>query len=70
MGSRVDGYRAELRELKRWEPYLKKHCGLPGPRANLELVAAFVVEMDRPLGSVSLEGEEVVAPVGVPGGLE
>src|SRR6267142_1534781 len=40
MGGRVDGYRVELRGLKRWEPYLKKHSGLPGPRANLERITS------------------------------
>jgi hypothetical protein len=40
MAGRVAAYRTELRELEDWEPYLKKHSGLPGPRANLELVAA------------------------------
>src|SRR5947199_1228062 len=35
-----------FRSLKVWEPYLKKHSGLPGPRANLELVAAVVEEGD------------------------
>src|SRR5438552_15783775 len=42
MGERVEGYRSELRRLKDWDPFLKKHSGLPGPRANPELVAAVV----------------------------
>src|SRR2546430_1684802 len=46
MGERVEGYRSELRRLKDWDPFLKKHSGLPGPRANLELVAAVVEEGD------------------------
>src|SRR2546425_12182310 len=46
MGPRVDGYRNDLRGLKDWEPYLRKHSGLPGPRANLELVAAVAEEAD------------------------
>lgn len=37
---RVEQYRAALRQLSEWEPYLKKNSGLPGPRANLELVEA------------------------------
>src|SRR3989475_2991649 len=46
MGPRLEGYRNELRGLKDWEPYLRKHSGLPGPRANLELVAAVAEEAD------------------------
>jgi len=40
MGERAERYRAELRALRVWEPYLRRNSGLPGPRANLELVAA------------------------------
>jgi hypothetical protein len=32
---RVEQYRAELKRLTDWEPYLKKNSGLPGARANL-----------------------------------
>ena len=46
MAGRVEAYRQELRKLADWEPYLKKHSGLPGPRANLELVAAVAEEAD------------------------
>lgn len=47
MAGLIDEYRAELRRLKNWEPYLTKHSGLPGPRANLALIAAVVEEGDR-----------------------
>lgn len=40
MGGKVELYRAELRRLRDWEPYLAAHSGLPGPRGNLELVQA------------------------------
>jgi len=33
-------YRAALAELDDWDAYLLKESGLPGPRANLELVGA------------------------------
>ncbi|HET7465889.1 MAG TPA: hypothetical protein VFL29_04435 [Candidatus Dormibacteraeota bacterium] len=36
--SRKDEYRRELQARQDWEPYLKSHSGLPGPRGNLELV--------------------------------
>jgi hypothetical protein len=31
-------YRRELAGLSDWEPYLRDHSGLPGPRGNLELL--------------------------------
>jgi hypothetical protein len=40
MPGKVEQHRQELRGRKDWEPYLKAHSGLPGPRANLELVEA------------------------------
>jgi hypothetical protein len=36
--SQADTHRAQLRQRSTWEPYLLKESGLPGPRANLELV--------------------------------
>jgi hypothetical protein len=36
---KVDLYRAELRKLGNWDAYLEANSGLPGPRANLELLA-------------------------------
>src|SRR2546425_11073251 len=68
MGERVEVYRAELRGLKDWEPYLKKHSGLPGPRANLELVAAVVEEggADR-LWRLSASRDEFLALCGTAG---
>lgn len=46
--SRVDGYRADLRGLKKrqWPSYLKEHSGLPGPRGNIELAQAVAEESD------------------------
>jgi HEAT repeat protein len=40
LAGKVEQYRAELRQLRDWEPYLQANSGLPGPRANLELVQA------------------------------
>ena len=68
MGGRVDAYRAELRDLKRWEPYLKKHSGLPGPRANLELVQAVGDEADSDrLWRFSASADEFLALCGTAG---
>src|SRR2546428_9473403 len=67
MGPRVDGYRNDLRGLKDWEPYLRKHSGLPGPRANLELVAAVAEEADADrLWRVFAPPPPVFLPLGTP----
>ena len=61
-------YREELRRLKSWEPYLKKHSGLPGPRANLELVAAVAEEADADrLWRYSASSDEFLALCGTAG---
>src|SRR3989442_7558667 len=68
MGPRVEGYRNELRGLKDWEPYLRKHWGLPGPRANLELVAAVAEEADADrLWRLSASHDEFLALCGTAG---
>jgi hypothetical protein len=68
MGQRVETYREELRELTDWEPYLKKHSGLPGARANLELVAAVVEEADADrLWRLSASSDEFLALCGTAG---
>jgi hypothetical protein len=68
MAARVDGYRAELRQLKDWEPYLKKHSGLPGTRANLELVQAVGDEADADrLWRLSASSDEFLALCGTAG---
>jgi hypothetical protein len=42
-------YRQQLRELSDWDKFLLKESGLPGPRANLELVQAVAAEGTRDL---------------------
>lgn len=44
-----DDYRNTLRTLTDWEPFLLKESGLPGPRANLELMQAVADEGELPL---------------------
>lgn len=44
--ARIDEYRAALRSLADPEPYLLEHCGLPGPRGNLELARVAADEAD------------------------
>lgn len=68
MTGKVEAYRVELRKLKEWEPYLKKHSGLPGPRANLELVAAVAEEADPDrLWRFSASQDEFLAMCGTAG---
>jgi hypothetical protein len=68
MARRVEGYRAELRVLQDWEPYLKKHSGLPGTRANLELVEAVGEEADADrLWRMSASHDEFLALCGTAG---
>ena len=68
MASPVDIYRAELRGLEDWEPYLKKHSGLPGPRANLELEHAVGEEADADrLWRLSASSDEFLALCGTAG---
>lgn len=68
MSQRVQKYREELRELTEWEPYLKKHSGLPGPRANLELVEAVADEADADrLWRLSASSDEFLALCGTAG---
>ena len=68
MPSRVETYRAELRKLEHLEPYLLKHSGLPGPRANLELVNAVAEEADADtLWKLSASEDEFLALCGTAG---
>jgi hypothetical protein len=68
MAARVEGYRAELRMLHDWEPYLRKHSGLPGARANLELVEAVGEEADADrLWRLSASSDEFLALCGTAG---
>lgn len=41
--NKTTSYRRELNNIspKKWDDYLKKHSGLPGPRGNIELAKAF-----------------------------
>jgi hypothetical protein len=65
---RVEQYRAELRRLVEWEGYLKKNSGLPGPRANLELVEAVGEEADpERLWRLSASSDELFALWGTAG---
>lgn len=69
MAGRVARYRAELKKRRgEWEPYLKANSGLPGPRANLELVEAVGEEADADLlWRLSASSDEFLALCGTAG---
>lgn len=69
MASRVQHYRSELKKRRgEWEPYLKANSGLPGPRANLELVTAVAEEADADLlWRLSASSDEFLALCGTAG---
>jgi hypothetical protein len=69
MAGRVQHYRAELKKRRgEWEPYLKANSGLPGPRANLELVTAVGEEADADLlWRLSASSDEFLALCGTAG---
>jgi HEAT repeats len=68
MSERTERYRVDLKKLQDWEPYLRKHSGLPGPRANLELVAVVGDEADADrLWRLSASSDEFLALCGTAG---
>jgi len=69
MASRIQHYRSELKKRRgEWEPYLHANSGLPGPRANLELVTAVGEEADADLlWRLSASSDEFLALSGTAG---
>jgi hypothetical protein len=66
----VTDYRAALEERgrPRWPAFLSEHSGLPGPRGNLELIAAVADVGDRALFDELIEtGDEYLVCCGVVG---
>ena len=47
--TKIDDCRTKLRALDKWDSYLLKESGLPGPRGNLELAQAVADEGNRKL---------------------
>ncbi|HSC90407.1 MAG TPA: hypothetical protein VLB86_01990 [Gaiellaceae bacterium] len=63
---KVDAYREELRAVEAWEPWLNARSNLPGPRANLELVAAVGEEADEPTAlRLAASGGEFLVVCGI-----
>jgi len=69
MAGRIAHYRTELQNRGGdWESYLKANSGLPGPRANLELVGAVGEEADSDLlWRLSASNDEFLALCGTAG---
>jgi len=69
MAGRLQHYRSELKRRRgEWESYLKANSGLPGPRANLELVEAVGEEADADLlWRLSASSDEFLALCGTAG---
>lgn len=65
--TKVDHYRQTLRTFEDWIPFLLAESGLPGPRANLELVQAVVDEGDEALFLRLLRYGPHEAPTNSPG---
>lgn len=64
--TRTDRYRQALSALDEWEPFLLAESRLPGPRANLELVAAVAELGDEGLFERLLSHGPEVAPANHP----
>jgi hypothetical protein len=64
---KVDLYRAKLRSLYDWEPYLRTESHLPGPRGNLELGQAVAEEGEAALFDSLLAWDASKAPTNSPG---
>jgi len=62
--SKVEMYRRKLRDLPKWDDFLLRESGLPGPRGNLELAAAVVEEA----AEGDLDGYLVYGPAEAPEG--
>lgn len=64
--SKIDDYRAVLKELDAWDAYLLEESRLPGPRANLELAFAVAQEGDESRFLRYAELDESEAPANSP----
>jgi hypothetical protein len=64
--SKIDRYRQVLRSLDDWDAFLMDESGLPGPRANLELVQAVADEGDLDLFQRYLTYDPIQAPTNSP----
>lgn len=66
MATTIDAYRAQLRQLADWEPFLRAESRLPGPRSNLELAQAAAEEGDAARFEQLLAYDAARAPTNTP----
>ena len=59
-------YQTKLKQLKNWDLFLLKESGLPGPRANLELIQAVADEGNAELFERYLAFDPLQAPTNSP----
>ena len=59
-------YQTKLKQLKNWDLFLLKESGLPGPRANLELIQAVADEGEAELFERYLTYDPLQAPTNSP----
>ncbi len=64
--TKLDEYKTKLKQLKSWDSFLLKESGLPGPRANLELIQAVADEGDAELFERYLTYDPFQAPTNSP----
>jgi len=65
--TKKDLYIKELQELPQWDEYLLANSNLPGPRANLELMQAFIEVGDEATFLRYIDITSIQAPVDNPG---
>ena len=64
--TKLGEYKTKLKQLKNWDAFLLKESGLPGPRANLELVQAVADEGNAELFERYLTYDPLQAPTNSP----
>jgi hypothetical protein len=64
--NKIAAYQKILRNTQDWDAYLLLESGLPGPRANLELIQAVALEGDKALFERYLTYDPIQAPTNTP----
>jgi len=64
--NKIAAYQQILRNTPDWDVYLLQESGLPGPRANLELIQAVALEGDEALFERYLTYDPIQAPTNAP----
>ncbi len=64
--TKTEDYRATLRQMEDWEPFLLGESGLPGPRGNLELLQAVADEGNEDMFMRFVSFSPDIAPTNTP----